>query len=162
MLLHGCEGDRTFQNQSCREVKTGKGEESQPGTSWGASPGACGLVGRELAFHHLAGDPDTAGGCELCSWRVALLRALDRAACLRLRLLGRVCGESGRGCKLGGRQVVMSKEKVPLDLGQGFGEETKDRDPNALHHEEVALRGEPIPVTLYFPPSGQAGKAGQL
>nr|XP_035957960.1 transmembrane protein 176B [Halichoerus grypus] len=45
----------------------------------------------ELWAAGIGGDLDTAGGCELCSWRVALLRALDRAACLRLRLLGRVC-----------------------------------------------------------------------
>lgn len=39
----------------------------------------------------------------------------------------------------------MGKEKVPLDLGQGFGEEAKDPDLNALCH---ALRGKPILLLL--------------
>lgn len=50
----------------------------------------------ELVFFFpscLAGDPDIAGACELCSWSVSLLRALDRAVCLWLCLLVRVCGE---------------------------------------------------------------------
>lgn len=45
----------------------------------------------------------------------------------------------------------MGEEKVPLDLGQGFGEETKHLDPNALCYEEGALRDKQNPFTLYFP-----------
>ena len=71
----------------------GRGEENHLGGSCVAAPGAGDSWEGVWLSPSLAGDPDIAGGYELCSWRASLLGALDSAACLRLCVLGRVCGE---------------------------------------------------------------------
>lgn len=128
MLLHGYEGDRTFQNQSCGEVKTGKGEESQLGRSWVVSPGACGLMGRELAFHPVLQVTQILLGAASCALGVLLYfgpwTELRASGCAFWA--GSVVSKE-RAVKLGGRQVVMGKERVPLDLGRDLVKKPKTR-----------------------------------
>lgn len=73
------------------------------------------------------------------------------------------------GCAFWAGSVVSEEGAVSLvsgkwfwvrDLGQGFGEETKDLDPNALCHEEAALRGEQIPAVPFCRPGWAGGAAG--
>lgn len=102
----------------------GEGEESHLGGSWVAAPEACGLCGKESGSvlqvtQILLGAVSCALGAFLYFGPWTELRASGCAL-----WAGSVVSKEGAVSSVGGKPL--SKEKVPLDLGQACGEETQD------------------------------------